>query len=245
MHVRILPQIEQMALFDRVDFRARVHDTTNIPVLGTSLPVFHCPSDSADPDSSLQAGDLSPYHDLPCKVAFTNYVANLGTHYYYYGNPFQPQPPSLYHTGIWWEENGGVAFGEITDGLSNTLMLSERARGRYPADTLPYWGWWAQGFGGDTGFGTINPINSANKLTSVSSNGDLVRMFGTASSFHPGGANFCIADGSVRFLPETIDSWDLDDNDIAQMWTTNTVVDTPKVYQWLSTRNGGETAAGD
>ncbi|HAC91388.1 MAG TPA: prepilin-type cleavage/methylation domain-containing protein, partial [Planctomycetaceae bacterium] len=44
----------------------------------------------------------------------------------------------------------------------------------------------------------------------------------SASSRHAGGANFVSGDGSVRFIPNSID---------------------PKTYSALGTRNGGETVA--
>jgi prepilin-type processing-associated H-X9-DG protein len=34
-------------------------------------------------------------------------------------------------------------------------------------------------------------------------------MFSTATSFHSGGVNVCLGDGSVRFVSETIDAGDL------------------------------------
>jgi prepilin-type processing-associated H-X9-DG protein len=56
---------------------------------------------------------------------------------------------------------------------------------------------------------------------SCSNRNDRVREF---ASLHPGGANFVFADGSVRFVRDTIDF---------------------RVYQALSTIQGGEVIAGD
>jgi prepilin-type processing-associated H-X9-DG protein len=50
--------------------------------------------------------------------------------------------------------------------------------------------------------------------------GDWWKIVSPAASYHPGGANFALADGSVRFAPETID---------ANVWTA------------VGTRDGGES----
>lgn len=238
--VRVMPQLEQSNLFDKVDFRFRLIEGPNIPVFAANIQLLQCPSDTAPHQEQLDAGYLSPYYDPATPVGTSNYVVSFGSRYWYYTAPFNPDPPAQYYDGLWWEQNGSVRLADVTDGLSNTLMCSERARGRYPIVVRPYWGWWAEGFCGDVGFGTLNPINSANSLQVLSTNGDFMRMFGTASSFHPGGANFCFSDGSVRFIAETIDSWDLDDNDITQLWSNAVVLRRPRLYQWLSTRNGSE-----
>ena len=157
---------------------------------------------------------------------------------------------------------GPVRLADITDGTSTTIAFGEHAHGRLephrqatatptsisgtsgarpPTATrssrpstrsIPGGRWTTRGVPGDA-----SPDASAYVLA--------------ASSFHPGGANFAFVDGSVRFLKDTIDSWSYDpQTGLPTNVTLNgqgIFVPGPgslKVYQALSTRNGGEVISG-
>mgnify|MGYP000851330125 CR=1 FL=1 len=61
---------------------------------------------------------------------------------------------------------------------------------------------WADGVAAFSAFYTVLPPNSP----SCREGNDYIWVLNTASSYHPGGANVGMADGSVRFVSETIDT---------------------------------------
>lgn len=103
--------------------------------------------------------------------------------------------------------NSHVRIEEIEDGSSNTLLVGEKLR-----EPLQF-PWWAGTR--STLRNTGSPINAKVDPQVWS---DVMYVGGFASS-HPGGSNFALADGSARFILETID---------------------PVVYRRLGHRSDGE-----
>ena len=161
-----------------------------------------------------------------------------------------------------------VKIASITDGLSNTIAFGEHVHGLLsttPSATQAsesftdfyFYNWWVSALYGDTAFTTFFPINPQNRIGVGYSNNNLGdNMVLSASSFHPGGANFAFADGSVHFLKDTIQSWQLIANGSTLVPAGFTINATGQfipsgpsaqlgVYQKLSTRNGNEVVSSD
>jgi prepilin-type processing-associated H-X9-DG protein len=150
--------------------------------------------------------------------------------------------------------NSAVRFASVTDGLSNTILFSEHAHSLLDDDSGRDWHWWFDGAYGDTLFRTLFPMNPQRKLDAgaVSLNASNAYVE-AASSLHPGGVNFAFADGSIKFIKDTIDTWPFDPGTGLPIGVTGDP-GTPYqlapgtrfgVYQALSTRYSGEVISAD
>lgn len=106
--------------------------------------------------------------------------------------------------------NSSVRMASITDGTSNTLMIGERP----PASSL-YYGWQWAGVGDEPRFGATDVVLGVlERPLTPTAQPDFYRPGKVQDpqsleryhfwSLHPGGGNWAMADGSVRFIPYTV-----------------------------------------
>jgi prepilin-type N-terminal cleavage/methylation domain-containing protein/prepilin-type processing-associated H-X9-DG protein len=248
--MRLLPFYEQSTLYNAQNFNIHYTLVQNSTVQATGLQALWCPSDP-------QVSQIS-FVDFTWGMRFTDYKGNAGTWF----TPGRYQDPtcmgSTFST-LLSQANGifnfysRTAIASITDGTSNTMLLSEFAYGKTNSGDIACWGWWNSGNYADTMFTTSYPLNPFNKAPDAVSDGVNADLYtSAASSFHPGGANFAFCDGSVKFIKDSIQQSPFNPTtSFASNITPNTsnntytIISPLSVYQALSTRNGGEVISSD
>jgi prepilin-type N-terminal cleavage/methylation domain-containing protein/prepilin-type processing-associated H-X9-DG protein len=247
--IAALPQLDQQALYNATNFNKNIYTYANHSTHIAGLGVMWCPSDGTIQGRTLVYPES--YFDFPTgqfQTKYSSYAANAGTWYHLTWNLPLLNQLSAKANGIAFV-NSAIRLADIRDGTSNTLLLTERAYGQLSDDWQVHAHWWFDGYGWDTLFWTLHPINPYRVLPRGDVGENVQRApAASAGSFHPGGANFALADGSVRFIRETIDSWPIDsingmpvgvEGDLHTPYTLAPGT-TMRVYQALSTRAGGE-----
>jgi len=275
--VSMLGQFEQQPLYNAMNFSRSIYSGPNSTVYATGLTALWCPSDG---QIAGKRNSFGAYYDNPnLTVAYTSYSGNAGQWYpevLFYCQAGTPggatiYPASMssctYYQPIANNMNGVFTYGQpasiasITDGTSNTLLYSEKANGLFSTNDAANGGandsncynWWGDAVSGDTLFTTLYPINAFKKVPLFKDQYDISWVEGP-SSFHPGGANFAFADGSVHFLKDSISSWPFNPATGYPLGVTSNSSNglysiAPGtqigVFQKLSTRNGGEVVSSD
>jgi prepilin-type N-terminal cleavage/methylation domain-containing protein/prepilin-type processing-associated H-X9-DG protein len=240
LFLSLLPYLDQRPVYNAMNFDVNIFTAINATVSAMGINTLWCPSDPGISNpQTLPDGNF--YDPGPFTMYYSSYAGNRGT-WAHPESPFKENENGLFIAF------DAVPLASITDGLSQTIAFGEHTRAILTPDDQLLWHWWTSGFG-DTLFVTLCPMNPNRVMA------DAWRWpwgvgpyIVAASSQHPGGCNFALMDGSVRFLRETIDCWRIDP---ATGIPPGIIIDpshrvrvAPEtrfpVYQALSTRNGGE-----
>ncbi len=260
-YLAILPQMEQSALFNSINFNNLVLSTVQNTAVNAQVAAYLCPSESQEQRITPTAGT-------------TNYVGNYGG-----PGPLQTYSGIIVPTGESGAGYGGglgkVTFASIQDGTANTGLVSERLIGFPDNHSVVIGGPDARRaiFQGTVGAGAQSGgpqalafLGGCKAITTTSTNSNRAgnewfqgyplhlvltsyNHFGTpnsvpcnnpldiswvtyigplgsspATSNHPGGVNLGMADGSVRFIKDSVN---------VQTWWA------------LGSRQGNEVISGD
>ena len=181
--MRISQYLEQGAAYNSWNTSVTTFSAPNWTLATVGVSTLWCPSDPKATERSTlnliySTDGAMDTTSVPENLlqAYSSYVTNNGTWYM----PSFITPTTAYSpeaSAYKAVTNGvifslrSVRFGEITDGLSNTMVYSERFRGIYGPDDLVNDAWWNSGDYADTGFATRYPINAYRTHASAIANG--------------------------------------------------------------------------
>ncbi len=243
----VLPQVEQQNLYNAVNNSFNNGDPQNYVTVSQQLITsFLCPSDDSNKNFDKMWWAYHQNWGTIVRMAPTNYVASWGD--MMTASPFdftsaEPNGPGWgcadTYRGFFGECSNGSVRGirDATDGTSNTFLLGENSPNMNGALA------WTNGDA--TYASTVIPLNWKTNLKDGQrdTNGDLcdasTSVLGARNhqhcwrnqtynygfkSWHPGGANFAMGDGSVKFIKQTIGA---------------------RIYNSLATIKGGEVLSAD
>ncbi|QDT00371.1 DUF1559 domain-containing protein [Adhaeretor mobilis] len=216
----MLPYMEQGSIRDQWDFTKSLVSAENRPLAEKDLPSFYCPSRRSD------IGEFSPNMFQQWSAGGTDYGGCISSSNSFFngdGNPGGPNASCTHDVVSMFTRGGGresgrtaqdrftdylgiitygvdVKVATVTDGLSNTIMVGELQRLNNLEDCAKWsFDGWAVG-------GVSNLFDTDNFPTGGTPGGLNNDFFESPGSLHPGGCNFGMGDGSVRYISEDTDT---------------------------------------
>jgi prepilin-type N-terminal cleavage/methylation domain-containing protein len=218
----IFSYIELSSLANATNYGLSFYYPQNTTVIKTGVSAFDCPS---DPNSTTIEEPTSAY-----PRAKADYTVNWGNMHYYQDQLTSSMPnpwtwnPSPYPAplnvitfgGAPFQVNKAIGMQNITDGTSNTLLMSEVRVGQNNGNSSDHRGDVYNDDYNCSMFMAATPPNATipDQMGSTTycqypqglnppCNAN-TPVFNAARSFHSGGVNATLTDGSVKFMKNTI-----------------------------------------
>lgn len=196
--IRIMPFIDQVPFYNQWDENLAYNVGNNEDLMENRITMFNCPSDTL----------ANHYRSIPQY----NYTVNVGSTNNYKENGING---ANYLAGPFTFSNStvGIAsrFRDITDGLSNTMMMGEIRQGVSGTDLrgLTIWGLACCMSGNvppnsPVGDRVITCSNTTDLPCSSATTGNQARL--ALRSRHTGGGHALLCDGSVKFVSNNVDT---------------------------------------
>ena len=197
--VQILPMMEQSSLFQSINFNEGAYAGVNSAARSTNLATLQCPSDWES--RTTTPGGMN--------IGLANYAGCYGG---------EDVPIDANNSGLLFL-NSSIGYRQIRDGASNTMLIGEKinvkgtvelgwvsgTRSSLRNTGVPINNGWD--LGGPAARNTSGPKTPLPAPSDTATSG--------FSSYHTGGCQCLLADGSVRFISQNID---------------------PKIYSYLGQR---------